>query len=60
MAWDQILAMKRDIETQVKAELSQPPVECPNDYTALKQGPNGTLFCPWDGWVWPDDPGAHS
>ena len=34
------------------------PVACPNDGTPLKEGPPsqpGILFCPFDGWQWPED-----
>jgi hypothetical protein len=37
---------------------SQPPVACPRDGTPLEQGPPeqpGVLFCPFDGWTYPDD-----
>lgn len=26
------------------------PVECPNDGEPLRNGPDGTLYCPYDGW----------
>lgn len=42
----------RDIDAE---EQSRPPVECPNDFTALREGPDGILFCPWDGWQYPRD-----
>ncbi len=35
-----------------------PPVACPNDGTALVEGPPsmpGVLFCPFDGWQYPRD-----
>ena len=55
MAWQQLIAMieegrQLDIEAATKV-----PVECPNDYTTLLEGPNGGLFCPWDGWKYPQD-----
>jgi len=31
---------------------SQPPLCCPNDAQPLDKGPNGILFCKWDGWVY--------
>lgn len=55
MAWQQlvdILAEARELEREA---LTAVPQECPNDYTALKEGPDGTLFCPWDGWQYPGD-----
>lgn len=55
MSWQQLVAMldearQIDIEEAVKV-----PVECPNDYTTLIEGEGGTLFCPWDGWKYPED-----
>ena len=55
MAWEtllDIIAEGRDLERQ---EATKTPVECPNDYTTLKEGPDGVLFCPWDGWQYPRD-----
>ena len=55
MAWDQlvnIIAEARDIDAQAASEK---PQECPNDYTALREGPDGVLFCPWEGWQYPRD-----
>lgn len=55
MAWRtliDIIAEARDIDRQ---EATEAPVDCPNDHTALKEGPNGTLFCSWDGWQYPRD-----
>lgn len=36
------------------------PVACPNDGEPLRTGPDGILFCPYDGWQFPRDadPGA--
>ena len=28
----------------------KPLVACPNDGEPLREGPNGVLFCPFDGW----------
>lgn len=42
---------------------SVPPVACPNDGTPLKEGPPsqpGTLFCPFDGFKFPDDYDAET
>jgi len=55
VAWRQLLDMiaeARDIDRQ---QATKTPVECPNDYTLLQQGPDGTLYCPWDGWRYPRD-----
>ena len=52
MAWEQLLAVIEEAREYEAAERKKVPVECPNDYTALEQGPDGTLFCPWDGWTY--------
>lgn len=47
MAWDSLLS----IIAKNKAEReSEQVVACPNDGTTLKTGPNGELYCPFDGW----------
>jgi hypothetical protein len=60
MAWEQLLGFiqeARDIEQQ---DRTQPPQSCPFCYTALREGLEGKLYCPFaDGHpVWPDDAGA--
>lgn len=58
MAWDQLtsmLAEARDIE---RADRAGRPTSCVNDGTPLREGPDGGLYCPYDGLVWPDDSGA--
>lgn len=55
MAWEtlvNILAEAREIDA---LEATRMPLECPNDYTALREGPDGVLYCPWDGWQYPGD-----
>lgn len=58
MAWQQLtdmIAEARDIDQE---DRSTAPTSCPNDYTALVAGPDGTLICPWDGLRWPEDASA--
>lgn len=55
MSWQSLIAIineSRDLADQAAAKT---PVECPNDYTTLVSAPDGGLFCPWDGWRYPDD-----
>lgn len=52
MAWEQLLDIYREAAQEAAAEASRPPVDCPNDGTALQAGPDGVLFCPFDGWRW--------
>lgn len=58
MAWEQLQAMVQEARDIDQQDRSTPPTSCPNDYTALREGPDGKLYCPWDGLVWPDDAGA--
>lgn len=46
MAWEQLL----DLAREARAEQQRDPVACPNDGEPLSQGPDGQLFCRWDGW----------
>lgn len=58
MAWDQLrgyLAEAREIDAK---DSSTAPTSCVQCLTALRAGPDGKLFCPWDGLVWPDDASA--
>lgn len=55
MSWEQLLAMKAEAAEIAREEATKVPVECPNDYTTLVEGPGGTLHCPWDGWSYPAD-----
>jgi hypothetical protein len=55
MAWQQLLDMISEARQIDAEQATRPPVECPNDYTALQSGPGGTLYCPWDGWRYPED-----
>ncbi len=50
MAWDQILAIAAEAAAEARTERSTPPEACPNDGEPLEAGPDGTLFCPFDGW----------
>lgn len=55
--WDLvgIIQEARDVDDK---ERSGTPSSCAQCYTPLQGGPNGTLYCPWDGLVWPDDRAA--
>lgn len=55
MAWQQLIAMIEEGRQLDVAAATKIPVECPNDYTTLETGPDGMLFCPWDGWKYPQD-----
>lgn len=58
MAWEQLTGMIREALDIDQKDRSTPPTSCPNDYTALVAGPDGTMFCPWDGLQFPRDASA--
>jgi hypothetical protein len=55
VAWEQLLAIQQEAADLAQAELSAPPQACPNDGEPLREGPDGVLFCPYDGYQWPRD-----
>lgn len=55
MGWQQLVDIVAEARQIQLDEDTGTPVECPNDYTTLQEGPSGTLFCPWDGWKYPGD-----
>ncbi len=55
-SWDTLTGMIQEAADWVRSKVSEPPQQCPYDQTPLVGGPDGTLFCPWDGdYIWPDD-----
>jgi hypothetical protein len=58
MAWEQLLGMIQEARDVDQEDRSTLPTSCAQDYTALREGPAGKLFCPWCGLVWPDDASA--
>lgn len=58
MSWEQLGEMQYAAATVRWAELSNPPIACPNDGTPLIPSPSAAtsrLFCPFDGWKYPED-----
>lgn len=55
MSWEQLTAMIQEAQDIVTEDRSTAPTSCAVDYTALREGPEGKMFCPWCGLVWPDD-----
>lgn len=55
MSWEQLLSIAQEAADLKRDELSRPPVACPNDGEPLLQGPDGTLFCKYDGYQFPRD-----
>jgi len=55
MGWENLLATLKEARQLAREDATKVPVECPNDFTTLVEGPGGTLHCPWDGWTYPRD-----
>lgn len=49
MSFEQLWAIANEVATIREAERARPLMACPNDGEPLKQGPDGTLYCPFDG-----------
>lgn len=54
MAWEDLLDIYREAADFARDERERPPVACPIDGEPLLEGPDGQLFCRYDGWT----PGA--
>jgi len=54
-SWDTLLGMIQEARDIDQKDRSTPPTSCAQDYTALREGANGKLYCPWCGLVYPDD-----
>lgn len=50
MAWEQWAEIAREAARDAEAERGRDPEACPNDGEPLRRGPDGQLFCPFDGW----------
>jgi len=48
--WQQLISILRDSAEEARADAQATPVACPNDGEPLRTGPDGRLFCPYDGW----------
>jgi hypothetical protein len=55
MSWEQLSSMLAEARALDAEEATKVPVDCPNDFTPLREGPDGQLFCPFDGWQYPQD-----
>jgi hypothetical protein len=58
MAWEQLVDMVQEAEDIDRQDRSTAPTSCVSDYTTLREGPNGALYCPWCGLKWPEDASA--
>lgn len=59
MSWQQLLDIVHEAADQLREENTRLPVACPNDGEPLITGPDGKLFCKFDGFTWPDDGGTR-
>lgn len=50
MSWEQLNSIIKSIDEEQAQLRAQPPIDCPNDGTPLQNGPDGILYCPFDGW----------
>ena len=60
--WDLYSTLQEQAQ-YVEYYKAQRPVACPNDGTPLELGPPsqpGVLYCPFDGWRYPDDYDAET
>lgn len=51
MAWEELLAIMREGADEVREEQARPPIACPDCGEPLRSGPDGVLFCRFDGWT---------
>ena len=59
MSWEQLLSIAAEAADQARAEASAPPQACPRDGEPLTPGPDGGLFCRFDGYRWGADAAAQ-
>jgi uncharacterized Zn finger protein (UPF0148 family) len=52
MAWETLITIGREAADERRAALTSRPRACPNDGEPLRAGPDGELYCPFDGWRW--------
>jgi hypothetical protein len=50
MAWEELLSIIADARADADHETNTPPTTCPNDGEPLRTGPDGGLYCRFDGW----------
>lgn len=55
MSWESLINVIHEAAAYAQDERSRPPEACPNDGEPLREGPDGTLFCRFDGWRYPRD-----
>lgn len=56
MGWRQLSDIYEEAAADLAAERAAPPTACPNDGQPLRKGPDGYLYCDFDGWSERDAP----
>lgn len=56
MSWRQLQSIYEEGAATAAAERAARPTACPNDGEPLQEGPDGYLFCDFDGWNERDTP----
>jgi hypothetical protein len=52
--FEQLLTIIQDAQAELDAERAEPPAACPKCSEALRTGPDGVLYCRFDGWRAPN------
>jgi hypothetical protein len=55
VSWYGLLSILKDQQQTITEYRRRTPTACPNDGEPLRDGPNGSRFCPFDGWQYPRD-----
>jgi hypothetical protein len=50
MGYESLLSITREARQLREQEAQREPTACPNDGEPLLRGPDGVLFCKYDGW----------
>jgi hypothetical protein len=51
-SWYGLLSILEEAAAEQAWQQQRTPMACPNDGEPLRTGPDGTLYCPYDGWRW--------
>lgn len=50
MSWNDLISIYQEGQELKDQEIAQGPIACPNDGEPLIEGPDGKLFCKFDGY----------
>jgi hypothetical protein len=51
-SWYGLLSILEEAAAEQVWQQQRTPMACPNDGEPLRTGPDGALYCPYDGWRW--------